>query len=53
MGERALEMVSFTLRAMANGGIHDHVGQVRESTPHRERGSVCQRVREGGVRGSV
>ncbi|KAL5473990.1 hypothetical protein EMCRGX_G028560 [Ephydatia muelleri] len=27
MGERALEMVSFTLRAMANGGIHDHVGQ--------------------------
>ena len=30
MGERALETVLFTLKAMANGGMHDHVGQVRE-----------------------
>ena len=29
MGERALEMVVFTLKAMANEGMHDHVGQVR------------------------
>ena len=28
MGERALETVLFTLRAMAKGGMHDHVGQV-------------------------
>ena len=28
MGERALETVLFTLKAMANGGMHDHVGQV-------------------------
>jgi len=28
MGERALEMTLFTLKAMANGGMHDHVGQV-------------------------
>lgn len=27
MGERALEIVCFTLKAMANGGIHDHIGQ--------------------------
>ena len=30
MGERALEMTLFTLRAMANGGMHDHVSQVGE-----------------------
>ena len=30
MGERALEMSSFTLKAMANGGMHDHVCQVSE-----------------------
>ena len=29
MGERALEMTLFTLRAMANGGMHDHVSQVQ------------------------
>ena len=29
MGERALQMVLDTLKAMAKGGIHDHVGQVR------------------------
>ena len=26
--ERALEKVLFTLKAMANGGMYDHVGQV-------------------------
>ena len=30
MGARALEMTKFTLRAMADGGMHDHVGQVSE-----------------------
>ena len=30
MGARALEMTKFTLRAMADGGMHDHVGQVGE-----------------------
>ena len=30
MGERALETVLFTLKAMAKGGMHDHVGQVRK-----------------------
>ena len=29
MGEGALKMTLFTLKAMANGGMHDHVGQVR------------------------
>lgn len=28
MSERALEITLFTLRAMANGGMHDHVSQV-------------------------
>lgn len=28
MGERALQMTLHTLKAMANGGMHDHVGQV-------------------------
>ena len=27
-GTRSLEMSLFTLKAMANGGIHDHVAQV-------------------------
>ena len=36
MGQNALEMVTATLKAMANGGIHDHVGQV----------CVCERERE-------
>ena len=31
MGERALETVLFTLKAMANGGMYDHVGQVSEA----------------------
>ena len=30
MAEDALEMVLSTLRAMAHGGIHDHVGQVQQ-----------------------
>ena len=30
MGERALETVLFTLKAMFNGGMHDHVAQVRD-----------------------
>ena len=30
IGARALEMSKFTLRAMADGGMHDHVGQVNE-----------------------
>ena len=28
MGETALENTLKTLRAMADGGIHDHIGQV-------------------------
>ena len=40
MGERALETVLFTLKAMANGGMHDHVGQVREIV-RREGGGQC------------
>lgn len=28
MGESALHMTLRTLKAMANGGMHDHVGQV-------------------------
>ena len=28
MGESALSTVLFTLEAMRNGGIHDHIGQV-------------------------
>ena len=28
MAQKALEMTLSTLRAMANGGIHDHVAQV-------------------------
>ncbi len=31
MGEGARDMTLATLRAMANGGIHDHVAQVTES----------------------
>ena len=31
MGQSALTMVLNTLKAMSNGGIHDHVGQVRET----------------------
>jgi uncharacterized protein YyaL (SSP411 family) len=31
MEERALETVLFTLKAMANGGMHDHVSQVSEA----------------------
>ena len=30
VGARALEMTKFTLRAMVDGGMHDHVGQVSE-----------------------
>ena len=30
MGAHALEMTKFTLRAMADCGMHDHVGQVSE-----------------------
>ena len=33
MSERALEITLFTLRAMANGGMHDHVSQVGEAMP--------------------
>ena len=29
MGQSALDMVLVCLRAMNNGGIHDHIGQVR------------------------
>jgi len=28
-GQRALDMTLHTLRMMAHGGMHDHVGQVR------------------------
>lgn len=30
MGEDALESVLYTLKAMSDGGMHDHIGQVRE-----------------------
>ena len=36
MGERALEMTLFTLRAMANGGMHDHISQVGEEINRKE-----------------
>lgn len=29
MGEKARDMTLMTLRAMANGGMHDHIAQVR------------------------
>ena len=44
MGQSALEMTLNCLRAMSNGGIHDHVGQVRGRERERERGG---RGREG------
>lgn len=31
-GARALQMALHTLRKMAHGGIHDHIGQVGEKT---------------------
>ena len=38
MGERALETVLFTLKAMANGGMHDHVGQVKHKSDNKSFG---------------
>ena len=38
MGERALEIVLFTLKAMANGGMHDHVGQVKHKSDSKSFG---------------
>lgn len=29
-GKKALEMATFTLKMMAKGGIHDHIGQVKK-----------------------
>ncbi len=34
MGENARDMTLATLRAMANGGIHDHVAQVHTVCMH-------------------
>ena len=36
MGDKALENTLRTLRAMANGGIHDHVGQVSQKPYERQ-----------------
>ena len=38
MGEEALQVTLFTLKAMSNGGIHDHISQV---SPPSILTSVC------------